>query len=131
MITPNSKENQPMLEPKDIYAILSEWNLSATTLSTLVKEPEIVADLIQSRHLPPLPPGYVPTVVEVLFDDLVYLRSVNGQVIYSRQCEAEYQPPFVEYRFDGETAVFQVGGEYVVNRTEGIAELVALQGLMH
>jgi hypothetical protein len=124
--------NQPlMLEPKDVDAILKEWNLSPATRTILVKEPEIVADLIQSRHLPPLPPGYVPTVVEVLFDDLVYLRSQSGQVTYSRQCRADYQPPFVEYRFDGETAVFQVGGEYVVNRTEGIAELVALQGLMH
>jgi hypothetical protein len=124
--------NQPlMLEPKDVDAILNEWNLSTATRMILAKEPEIVADLIQSRHLPPLPPGYVPTVVEVLFDDLVYLRSERGQIAYSRQCRADYQPPFVEYRFDGETAVFQVGGEYVVNRTEGIAELVALQGLMH
>lgn len=119
------------LKTQDIQALLQEWQLSEATILILAKEPEIVAELIRVRHLPLLPPGYVPTVVELLFDDVPHVRSEKGQLVYLRYCEPDYQPPFVEYRFDGETAVFQVGGEYVVNRVEGIAQAIALQGLLH
>jgi hypothetical protein len=118
-------------KPQDIQALLQEWNLSEAAISVLAKEPEIVTELIRARHLPLLPPGYVPTVVELLFDDIPYVRSEKGQLVYLRYCEPDYQPPFVEYRFDGEMAVFQVGGEYVVNRAEGMAQAIALQGLLH
>lgn len=118
-------------KPQDIQALLQEWNLSEAAIAVLAKEPEIVTELIRARHLPLLPPGYVPTVVELLFDDIPYVRSEKGQLVYLRYCEPDYQPPFVEYRFDGEMAVFQVGGEYVVDRTEGMAQVIALQGLLH
>lgn len=119
------------LQMQDVQAILHEWGLSEQTIAILSEESEIVTDLIRVRHLPPLPPGYVPSIVEMLFDDITYVRSEQGQLVYARHCDPDYQPPFVEYRFDGETAIFQVGGEYVVNRTEGIAQAVALQGLLH
>lgn len=118
-------------KPQDIQALLQEWELSEAAILILAKEPEIVVELIRARHLPPLPPGYVPTVVELLFDDISYVRSEKGQVVYLRYCEPDYQPPFIEYRFDGETAIFQVGGEYVVNRVEGMARAIALQGLLN
>ncbi|MGG6269003.1 hypothetical protein ACQ4M3_30725 [Leptolyngbya sp. AN03gr2] len=116
---------------QDIQALLQEWELSEAAISVLAKESEIVAELIRARHLPLLPPGYVPTVVELLFDDIPYVRSEKGQVVYLRHCEPDYQPPFVEYRFDGQMAVFQVGGECVVNRVEGMAQAIALQGLLY
>ncbi|MCU0548442.1 MAG: hypothetical protein MUC48_03755 [Leptolyngbya sp. Prado105] len=118
-------------KPQDIQALLQEWELSEAAIAVLAKEPEIVVELIRARHLPLLPPGYVPTVVELLFDDIPYVRSEKGQLVYLRYCEPDYQPPFVEYRFDGEMAVFQVNGEYVVNRAEGMAQAIALQGLLH
>ncbi|KAM3099285.1 hypothetical protein ACKFKF_15135 [Phormidesmis sp. 146-12] len=122
---------RPTLQMQDVQALLHEWGLSEPTIAVLAKEPEIVTELIRVRHLPPLPPGYVPSIVEVLFDDIIYVRSERGQLTYARYCSPDYQPPFVEYRFDGETAIFQVGGEYVVNRAEGIAQAVASQGLLH
>ena len=112
---------------KDIPALLKAWKLSDAAIACLVPEREIVVDLVRARHQLPLPPGYVPTVIEVLFDDIPYIRSEHGRVVYIRPCRLDYQPPFVEYRFDGEMAVFQVGGEYVVNRAERIAETIALQ----
>jgi hypothetical protein len=116
---------------KDAQALLQEWNLSEGAIAILSREPEVVLDLLHSRFLPPLPPGYVPAVVEVLYDDVPYIRSECGVVTFVRHCHPDYQPPFVEYRFDGETAVFFVQGEYVVNRAEGIALTVALQGLLN
>lgn len=118
------------MQNPDIQSFLSAWGLSSQAISILSKESEIVADLQAIRKLPPFPPGYVPTVVEVLFDDIPYIRSENGVLTYVRNCRPDYEPPFVEYRFDNQTAVFQVGGEYVINRTEGIAQVAALQSLL-
>jgi hypothetical protein len=108
----------------------TEWGLSPQAASFLSKEPEILRDLERDRLLPPLPPGYVPTVIEVLFDDVPYIRSQNGIPVYIRDCLPDYQPQFIEYRFDDETAVFHIGDEYVINRIEGIAQIAGLQGFI-
>ena len=110
---------------------LAEWGLSPQTTAILSKEPDILSDLAQDRLLPPFPPGYIPDVVEVLFDDIPYIRCQQGVVTYLRDCRQDYHPAFVEYRFDDEIAVFHVEGEYVVNRIEGIAQVTALQALLN
>jgi hypothetical protein len=115
----------------DVQAILQKWALCANSIAVLSKEPEIVADLVIARSLPQLPPAYVPNIIEVLFDDVPYMRAENGTLTYVRQCDPGYQPPFVEYRFDGEIALFQVGQEYVVNRIQGMAETTAMRGLLN
>ena len=107
------------------------WGLSSQAAFLLSKEPDILADLAHDRLLPPFPPGYIPAVVEVLFDDIPFLRLEDGQIAYIRDCHRDYQPSFVEYRFDDETAVFHVNGEYVINRIEGIAQVAAMQGLLN
>jgi hypothetical protein len=110
---------------------IDDWGLSPTAVLLLSKETEILADLAQERSLPPLPPGYVPRLIEVLFDDLPYIRWQDGSLIYVRDCRQDYQPMFLEYRFDGEVAVFQVQGEYVVNRIEGMAQVATLADLLN
>lgn len=111
-----------------IIALLNPagWELSAHAVAILSREPEILADLAESRLLPPLPPGYVPHIIEVWFDDIPYIRVEAGTVMYLRDCRPDYEPPFVEYRFDDEIALFQVGRECVVNRIAGIANVVNL-----
>lgn len=108
-----------------------DWGLSDNAVALLSREPEILVDLAESRQLPPLPPGYIPQVIEVLFDDIPYIRVEAGVVTYLRKCRPDYEPPFVEYRFDDEIALFQIGDELVVNRVEGIASIVALIGHLH
>jgi hypothetical protein len=110
---------------------LAQWGLSAQAMELLAQEPDILTDLAAVRGLPPLPPGYVPTVVEVLFDDLPYLRSVEGVVTVVRDCLPDYQPAYVEYRLDDETAFFQAGREIVINRIDGMAQIQRRQGLCH
>jgi hypothetical protein len=119
-----------MLTTQATKAILLSWNLSERAIAILSKEPEIVIDLQRSRSLPPLPPGYVPQQVEVLLDDMVALRYVNGEKIYERQFSDHFEPQWIEWRFDDQNAVFAIEGEYVLNRTEGIAEVVARLGLL-
>jgi len=116
--------NQPISNRPDP----SSWGLSPQAIEVLSREPEILEDLAQVRSLPPLPPGYSPAVVEVLFEDLPYLRSEQGVLSILRECLPDYQPRFIEYRVDDETAFFQIGGEIVVNRLEAIAHLMGRVG---
>ena len=109
----------------------ARWGLSKRAIKALNDEPTILQSLAADRLLPPLPPGYVPRVIEVLFDDVPYIRTENGVVTRLRECLEDYHPSFVEYRFDDEIALFQIGGEIVINRIEGIAKVSALQALLN
>ncbi|NEQ47482.1 MAG: hypothetical protein F6K00_29645 [Leptolyngbya sp. SIOISBB] len=103
---------------------LNNWGVSDQTIAILRREPNILADIAKARNRPPLPPGYCPDVIEVLFEDVPYLRSEQGVLSVLRDCLPDYQPRFIEYRMDEETAFFQVGSDIVVNRLEGIADLM-------
>ncbi|MBD1847434.1 hypothetical protein H6F89_29350 [Cyanobacteria bacterium FACHB-63] len=109
-----------LLEPQEIQVLLRDWGLSERAISILIKEPEVVANLQEARSLSPFSPDYVPCVIEELFDDIPFRRWEQGKSspIYERPCSADYDPPFVEYSFDGQTALFHVQGEIVVNRME-------------
>ncbi|NEQ52267.1 MAG: hypothetical protein F6K11_19360 [Leptolyngbya sp. SIO3F4] len=78
--------------------------------------PEILEAVTEAQQRPPLPLGYIPSVIEVLFEDVLYLKSVDGVLLLARDCLADYQPRFVEYRFDDEMALFQIGPDVLVNR---------------
>ena len=82
----------------------------------LIEMPEILEAVTEAQQRPPLPLGYVPSIIEVLFEDVLYLKSVDGVLLMTRDCLADYQPRFVEYRFDDEMALFQVGRDVLVNR---------------
>ncbi|WP_156119915.1 hypothetical protein [Leptolyngbya sp. KIOST-1] len=100
---------------------LTTWDLSSDTATYLGQHPEQLSALAEAKALPPLPPGYVPEVIEVLFDDVPYLRSVGGALIFARDCLPDYQPGCVEYRLDDQLAFFQIGSEVVIDRLGGLA----------
>jgi hypothetical protein len=107
-----------------ILPSLADWGLSPAAVLLLSREPEILADLECDRQLPPFPASYVPRVIDILFDDLPYIRSEDGGLVYVRDCSVSYQPKFVEYRFDDEIAVFHIGDEYVINRLEEMVQVL-------
>ncbi|MGB3548461.1 MAG: hypothetical protein WBA17_15920 [Saprospiraceae bacterium] len=67
-------------------------------------------------------------MIEILYDDMVYVRSERGCITYSRDCPRNYIPPFMEIRFDGQLAMFVIQGEMVVDRTGQMAALDELLG---
>ena len=107
------------------------WGLSQKAIHALNNEPTILQSLAADRLLPPLPPGYVPKVIDVLFDDVPYIRTVDGVITRLRECHKDYKPSFIEYRFDDEIALFQISGGIVINRLEGIAQVHALQNMLN
>ncbi|MFE4108693.1 hypothetical protein [Almyronema epifaneia] len=107
---------------------LEDWSLSASAIALLTQEPEITSALAIARRKYPFPAGYTPAVVDVLFDDVLFIRSDRGQIVFLRPCTPNYQPPFVEVRFDDQMALFLIRGEIVVNRVQAMAELDQLLG---
>jgi hypothetical protein len=107
---------------------LEEWSLSTAAISLLTQEPEITSALVIARQRHPFPAGYTPTVVDVLFDDVLFIRSDRGHLVFLRPCSPHYQPPFVEVRFDDQMALFLIQGEVVVDRTQAMTELDQLLG---
>lgn len=122
-----TQQQQP-LEPHQ--AQLREWTNNPKVLALLDPEPEMVGDLAIARRKAPLPPGYTPTEIIILFDDVPYLVWLRGEIKYARECPENYEPRFMEWRFDNDIAWFQVGAEVMVNRLEAIAQLDAQRGIL-
>ena len=106
----------------------TSWNLSQSAIELLKQEPEIASDLARERKRLPFPAGYRPALIEILFDDLVFVRSEYGQITFLHDCRRNYIPPFMEIRFDEQMAMFVIQGEMVVDRTQHMAALDELLG---
>lgn len=111
-------------KPPDI----ENWNLSQSAIELLRRYPEIAADLAIERQKLPFPAGYRPDLIEILYEDLVYVRSEQGRITFLRDCPRNYIPPFMEIRFDDQLAMFVIQGEMVVDHTEQMAALDELLG---
>ena len=107
-----------MFKPKKTE--IANWGLSEQAVAILLKEPEIVEDLKRLRQLPPLEKKDEFKVFEIKFDDVTYIRHERGKVSYCHPCSEDFEPTFSEYRLDGETILFHVGGEVVVDRTANL-----------
>ena len=116
-------------ERAELEKKLTDWGLSPRAIAVLVEEPEIVANLEIACSLPPFDADYYPTLVEERFDDVNFRRWESGELVFQINID-NYKAPFVEYRFDGQTALFHVDGEIVVNRLENLAQRAATLGLL-
>ena len=114
-----------------IIALLQSWGLSIAAINVLSQQPEIVDKLQQAKELPSFAANYVPESIEEKFGDTVFRRWEYGVLTYERLCPSNYEPPFVEYCFDGQTGLFFVDGEVIVDRLELMAESVDLFTLLN
>lgn len=114
-----------------IIALLQSWGLSKPALTVLSQQPEIVDKLQQAKELPSFAADYVPGKIEEKFGNTIFRRWEYGVLTYERMCPSNYEPPFVEYCFDEQTALFFIDGEVIVDRLELMAENVALMTLLN
>jgi len=114
-----------------ITSILHDWNLSENAIAVLSKEPEIAAKLQQAKELSLFPVDYIPNVIEEKFDNITFRRWEYGVLTYERSCSSSYEPPFVEYCFDEQIALFFIDGEVIVNRIELMSENTKLISVLN
>ena len=99
--------------------------LSSEALTLYQEFPEIAQQISEESAKGNFDAGFTPTIVEVKFFGLTFLRYENGKLTATRECSKGYVPPFWEICFDEEeTALFVVGdGEVLLDRTGDMAEL--------
>lgn len=101
--------------------LLSQWGLSFNAIAVLSQHAELLDELARERTKSCFPSGYTPSLIEILFDDILCIRYQQGQISYPNP--SPEQPPFMEVRFDDQMALFVINDEIIVNRVVAIAEL--------
>ncbi len=107
---------------------VKDWGLSPRAVASLLAAPELADEATREWDNPPFPAGYTPTTIELLYDDMLFVRSEHGQVTYLRHCPDHYEPSFFEMRFDDQMALFLVEGEVVINRAIEMVHLETVLG---
>lgn len=99
--------------------------ISPKALTFYQEFPEIAQQIAEQSAKGDFDAGFTPTIVEVKFFGLTFLRYENGQLTATRECSKGYVPPFWEICFDEEeTALFVLGdGEVLLDRTSDMAKL--------
>ena len=97
--------------------------------STFYEEfPEIAQQISEQSEKGNFAAGFTPSVIEVKFNGMTYIRYENGEITASRNCSEGYVPPFWEVCFnEEETALFVLGdNEVLLDRTGDMAQLDSL-----
>lgn len=84
--------------------------------------------IAKAKVQPPFAADYTPSLVEVLFNDIVYIRYEHDTITAIRESKEGFVPEFWEVCFDGETALFVIGKEVVIDRAGKMADLDVLMG---
>ena len=87
--------------------------------------PEIEQYISEQQAKGSFSAAYTPTIIEVKFSGLTYIRYENGEITATRNCSEGYKPTFWEVCFDEEeSALFVVGKDKVLlDRTGDMAQL--------
>lgn len=107
---------------------VQNWQLSGAATSFFEDRPEILKHVAEAKERSPFAAKYTPTLVEVLFNDIVYIRYENEAITAIRESKKGFVPEFWEVCFDGETALFVIGNEVVIDRSGEMADFDVLMG---
>lgn len=105
---------------------LQNWQLSEAAIAFFEDRPEMLEHIAKAKEQPPFAAEYTPSLVEVLFNDIVYIRYENDTITAIRESGEGFAPNFWEICFDGETALFVVGREVVIDRAGDMADFDVL-----
>jgi hypothetical protein len=107
---------------------LQTTQLSSAAQTFLVNLPEIKQEIIENSARGDFGADFTPSVVEIKYEGLTFIRYENGEITSIRECSEGYVPPFWEVCFDEEEiALFVFGdGEILLDRTGEMAEMDVL-----
>lgn len=107
---------------------LKQWGLSKSVLELLSYDPELVIRLGRMRRYRSFPHTYRPQTIEVLYDDICWIKSIDGRIVYTHPATDCWLPTFIEVRFDRELAMFSIDCEQIIDRTGNLSSLRELLG---
>jgi len=105
----------------------STKNQSPKVIAFFEEYPEIHEYLKEQKAKGQFPGEFTPTIVEVKFLGLTYIRYESGKITASRECSKGFIPDFWEVCFDeDESALFVLNpGEVLLDRTGEMANMDA------
>lgn len=131
-VVPVIREEDPLLLtavnqlfPDFIPATIG-WDLPPHTIEYL-QTVERFDYFDQERHKPLFPAEFAPTVINILYDDMLAVRSESGYVTY-RAKRIPAQIALVEFYFDDQLGLALIHGNAIVNRISAMADLDAYLG---
>lgn len=107
---------------------INSWGLSKSVVALVRYDPELISRLDRVRHQRVFSPQYRPKTIEVFYDDICWIKSVDGRIIYHDMSTQKTVPMAIEVRFDGEIAMFSINSETLVDRTNNSVSLLELLG---
>lgn len=108
--------------------------MTTMTLSKTVQDfynefPELEQYITQQQAKGNFPAAYTPTIIDVNFLGLTYIRYEHGEITLLRPCAKDYKPLFMEVCFDEEESALFIlpkSKEVLLDRTDTMAQLDAL-----
>jgi hypothetical protein len=112
---------------KDLLRVQTN-QLSGAAQTFLVGFPEVKQEILENIARGDFDPSFTPSVVEIKYEGLPFIRYENGEIVDIRECSEGYIPTFWEVCFDEEEiALFVFGdGEVLLDRTGKMAEMDVL-----
>ena len=93
--------------------------LSSESILTLTFNSHLISYIERERLKFPFPAAYTPYKITVFFEDLLAITlSNNGRTLASEVFPKNYQPQWVEWKFDDECAFFQCNSDILIDRTQ-------------
>ena len=125
-------EQTLFMSPEATQSLLKSWGLSQSNVEFLKQRMETVNYLRSQRECESFPANYTPSVVEILYEDVIFFRYEveTEEVTFCRPCPDGYNPSFSEWKFDGKCAFFQCGEDVVINQIDKMAKLDEIVGFL-
>jgi hypothetical protein len=124
-VTPVIREEEPSALTALDYLFpnspLIDWSLSPQTIEYL-QSVDRFNYFDQERHQPPFPAEFTPTVIDILYDDMLAVRSESGCVTYQAK-RIPAQITLVEFYFDDQLGLVLIHGNTIIDRISAMADL--------
>lgn len=104
------------------------WGISKSVLELLRRDPELVSRLGRVRCHRSFPPTYRSQIIEIFYDNICWIKSIDGRIIYNPTGTDRAMPTFIEVWFDRELAMFSIDSEQIIDRTTNLSSLGELLG---
>jgi hypothetical protein len=103
---------------------IEELNLPLKAKSLILEDLELAKYILAEKNKFPFPANYIPSEIEVRFNNVLHFKTINDQIVFSHG--RIIGEDFMEWKFDNECALFQVGSLVLIDRIENLVTIQQL-----
>ena len=111
-----------MKNTTDLKTKVQNLSLPIEIAQLILKDKYFAEYLVEEKEKYPFPANYTPEIIEIRFNNILYLKSINNKLIYNKLCPTNMETKFIEWRFDDECAIFQTSDKLIIDRTTNLVD---------